>query len=154
MDSETKAELEATVEARRELGPAHDQELIDGFLDRLGTQLDRRIDERIAARTPPKRAPSPLNPGNLGVCIPLIVLAGVFGHTAGVFFGLSYLCMFAAYYHGRVTVVSPLVATESLWGVFFSALVIGRSEHVGRRIVAGAALIVAGGVLIGLAATS
>ena len=73
---------------------------------------------------------------------------------AGVFFGLSYLCLFAAYYHGRVTVVSPLVATESLWGVFFSALVIGRSEHVGRRIVAGAALIVAGGVLIGVAATS
>jgi drug/metabolite transporter (DMT)-like permease len=73
---------------------------------------------------------------------------------AGVFFGLSYLCLFAAYYHGRVTVVSPLVATESLWGVLFSALVIGRSEHVGRRIVAGAALIVAGGVLIGAAATA
>jgi len=73
---------------------------------------------------------------------------------AGLFFGLSYLCLFAAYYHGRVTVVSPLVATESLWGVLFSALVIGRSEHVGRRIVAGAALIVAGGVLIGAAATA
>jgi len=72
---------------------------------------------------------------------------------SGVFFGLSYLCLFAAYYHGRVTVVSPLVATESLWGVFFSALLIGRSEQVGRRIVAGALLIVAGGVLIGLTAS-
>jgi drug/metabolite transporter (DMT)-like permease len=71
---------------------------------------------------------------------------------AGVLFGLSYLCLFAAYYHGRVTVVSPLVATESLWGVAFSALLLGRSEHVGARIVGGALLIVAGGVLIGAAA--
>ena len=36
---------------------------------------------------------------------------------AGVLFGLSYVCLFEAYYHGLVTVVSPLVATESLWGV-------------------------------------
>jgi uncharacterized membrane protein len=68
---------------------------------------------------------------------------------AGVLFGLSYLCLFAAYFRGRVTVVSPLVATESLWGVAFSALLIGKAEHVGPRIVGGAALIVAGGVLIG-----
>jgi drug/metabolite transporter (DMT)-like permease len=68
---------------------------------------------------------------------------------AGVLFGLSYVCLFAAYFHGRVTVVSPLVATESLWGVALSVLVIRRSEHVGPRLVGGAALVVAGGVLIG-----
>ena len=28
-----------------------------------------------------------------------------------------YVCLFEAYFRGRVTVVSPLVATESLWGV-------------------------------------
>jgi uncharacterized membrane protein len=66
-----------------------------------------------------------------------------------VLFGLSYVCLFAAYFHGRVTVVSPLVATESLWGVALSVLVIRQSEHVGLRLVAGAALVVAGGVLIG-----
>jgi drug/metabolite transporter (DMT)-like permease len=69
---------------------------------------------------------------------------------AGVLFGLSYVCLFEAYYRGRVTVVSPLVATESLWGVGLSALVLGRREGVGPRLVAGAALIVAGGVLIGV----
>jgi drug/metabolite transporter (DMT)-like permease len=72
---------------------------------------------------------------------------------AGALFGLSYLCLFAAYYHGRVTVVSPLVATESLWGVGFSVLLIGKAEHVGPRIVAGAVLIVAGGILIGVTAS-
>jgi len=78
-----------------------------------------------------------------------------FGRTARVFlpsgllFGVSYAALFEAYYRGRVTVVAPLVATESLWGVLFSALLLRRSELVGRRLVAGAALIVAGGALIG-----
>jgi drug/metabolite transporter (DMT)-like permease len=67
---------------------------------------------------------------------------------AGILFGVSYVLLFEAYFRGRVTVVSPLVATESLWGVLLSALVLGRSELVGPRLVLGAALIVAGGALI------
>ncbi|MGI8480357.1 MAG: DMT family transporter [Gaiellaceae bacterium] len=68
---------------------------------------------------------------------------------AGILFGLSYICLFEAYYRGLVTVVSPLVATESLWGVLLSALVFKRAEGVGARLVAGALLVVCGGVLIG-----
>jgi drug/metabolite transporter (DMT)-like permease len=68
---------------------------------------------------------------------------------AGLCFGLSYVSLFAAYYRGRVTVVSPLIATESLWGVLFSALFLRRTELIGGRLVAGALLIVAGGMLIG-----
>jgi drug/metabolite transporter (DMT)-like permease len=68
---------------------------------------------------------------------------------AGLLFGLSYICLFEAYYRGRVTVVSPLVATESLWGVGLSALLLRRHELVGPRLLGGAALVVAGGVLIG-----
>ena len=69
---------------------------------------------------------------------------------AGVCFGLSYLLLFEAYYRGRVTVVSPLVATESLWGVVLAVVLLRRSELVGGRLFAGAALVVAGGMLIGL----
>lgn len=68
---------------------------------------------------------------------------------AGVLFGLSYVSLFAAFYEGPVSVVSPLVATESLWGVVLSALVLGRSERIGTRVVAGALLVVAGGILVG-----
>lgn len=68
---------------------------------------------------------------------------------AGLLFGLSYASLFEAYYRGRVTVVAPLVATESLWGVGFSVLLLRRSELVGRRLLVGAGLIVAGGILIG-----
>jgi drug/metabolite transporter (DMT)-like permease len=69
---------------------------------------------------------------------------------AGLLFGLSYVCLFEAYYRGLVTVVSPLVATESLWGVAIAAAVLGRSERVGVRLVAGGMLVVAGGILIGV----
>jgi drug/metabolite transporter (DMT)-like permease len=69
---------------------------------------------------------------------------------AGVLFGLSYLCLFEGYYRGRVSVVSPLVATESLWGVALSALLLRRHELVGPRLLGGAALVVAGGALIGV----
>jgi uncharacterized membrane protein len=68
---------------------------------------------------------------------------------ASLAFGLSYACLFQAYYRGRVTVVSPLVATESLWGVLLAAIVLRRTELVGRQLVFGAALVVAGGALIG-----
>ena len=68
---------------------------------------------------------------------------------AGVLFGLSYVCLFEAYWRGRVTVVSPLVATESLWGVGLSALLIRHTEGMGKRLALGALLIVVGGAVIG-----
>ena len=81
---------------------------------------------------------APLLPRAVGAFVP-----------AGALFGLSYVCLFEAYYRGPVTVVSPLVATESLWGVVLSAVVLRRSEGVGVRLLAGALLVVAGGGLIG-----
>ena len=68
---------------------------------------------------------------------------------AGLLFGLSYLTLFEAYFHGKVSVVSPLVATESLWGLGLAALVFRQVEGVGRQLVLGAVVIVAGGMLIG-----
>jgi drug/metabolite transporter (DMT)-like permease len=49
---------------------------------------------------------------------------------------------------GRVTVVSPLSATQSLWAVLFSVLLLGRADRVGPRLVAAGILVVCGGALI------
>jgi drug/metabolite transporter (DMT)-like permease len=68
---------------------------------------------------------------------------------AGLLFGGSYVSLFEAYYRGRVSVVAPLVAAESLVGVALAVLLLRDSELVGRRLLLGAALIVAGGALIG-----
>jgi drug/metabolite transporter (DMT)-like permease len=68
---------------------------------------------------------------------------------AGVLFGASYVSLFEAYYRGRVTVVAPLVAVESLAGVGLSALLLRDSELVGKRLIVCAVFIVAGSALIG-----
>jgi drug/metabolite transporter (DMT)-like permease len=68
----------------------------------------------------------------------------------GTFVGFSYVALFEAFYRGTVSVVAPIVATESLFGVVFSALALHRSERVGPRLVAGAALVVTGGALIAI----
>jgi drug/metabolite transporter (DMT)-like permease len=67
----------------------------------------------------------------------------------GVLWGLSYAAIFEAFYRGRVSVVSPLVATEALFGVLLAAVIIGRSELIGRHVIVAAGLIVSGGALIG-----
>src|ERR671933_463339 len=70
--------------------------------------------------------------------------------AAALLFGLAYGAVFVAFDHGRVTIVAPLYATESLWAVVWSALVLRRAEGVGLRLVPAALLMVAGGVLIGV----
>src|SRR5690348_4791646 len=60
---------------------------------------------------------------------------------AGILFGCSYVTLFEAYFHGRVSVVSPLVATESLWAVALSAALL-RHERVGLRLPLGTVLVV------------
>jgi drug/metabolite transporter (DMT)-like permease len=67
----------------------------------------------------------------------------------GVFWGVSYAAIFEAFYRGRVSVVSPLIATEALFGVLLAAVIIGKSELIGRHVIVAAGLIVCGGVLIG-----
>jgi drug/metabolite transporter (DMT)-like permease len=67
---------------------------------------------------------------------------------SGLIYGLSYACLFAAFDRGRVTVVAPLYATESLWAVVISALVLRRAERFGLRLIAAAILVVGGGALI------
>jgi hypothetical protein len=84
MDQETRSDLEATVQARRELGPAHDDELIEGFLERL----DRRLDEGKTARELERKArrdhQKEMILGAMGISIPLLAIAAVFAGLAGI----------------------------------------------------------------------
>jgi DME family drug/metabolite transporter len=70
--------------------------------------------------------------------------------AGGVLFGLGYDALLEAFAHGRVTVVSPLNGTFAFWGVVLSALVLRRSEMVGRRLLLAAVLIVGGSALVGV----
>ncbi len=70
--------------------------------------------------------------------------------AAGVTLGIAYACLVVAFDRGRVSVVAPLNATQSLWAVLLAAVLIGRSEHIGRRTVLSGVLVLAGGVMIGV----
>jgi drug/metabolite transporter (DMT)-like permease len=70
---------------------------------------------------------------------------------AGVTVGLGYASLLLAFDHGRVSIVAPLNATQSLWAVVFSALLIGRHhEMISRRLVTAGLLVVAGSSVIGI----
>ena len=68
---------------------------------------------------------------------------------AGLITALSQATLLEALDRARVTVVAPLVGTGVLWTVVFAAIFLGRSELIGRRLVAVALLVVAGGTLVG-----
>jgi hypothetical protein len=78
MDPDTHRELEATLAARQELGPAHDDQLVSGFLDRIEKEIDRRVDERLAHSRVGHRA------ADLGIFIPLFIFAGIWGGALGI----------------------------------------------------------------------
>jgi drug/metabolite transporter (DMT)-like permease len=67
---------------------------------------------------------------------------------SGLVYGVSYACLYSAFDRGRVTVVAPLVATESLWAVLISIVVLRRAERIGARLLLATALVVGGGALI------
>jgi drug/metabolite transporter (DMT)-like permease len=67
---------------------------------------------------------------------------------SGLVYGVSYACLYSAFDRGRVTVVAPLVATESLFAVLISIVLLRRSERIGVRLLVAAALVVGGGALI------
>ena len=68
--------------------------------------------------------------------------------ASGLVYGISYACLYSAFDRGRVTIVAPLVATESLFAVLISIVVLRRSERIGPRLLLAAALVVGGGALI------
>lgn len=68
----------------------------------------------------------------------------------GVLLGAAYAALLEALTRGRVTVVTPLYATEALWTVLISLAFLGRTERIGARLLAAAALMVSGAALIGV----
>ena len=96
-----REELRAVLHAGRELPAAMDDTVIDAFVRRL----DQHIDDRIRALAPVSEdaaakhvaAKTGAVTGMLAVGIPLVVLAGVFGHVAGVVIALLVIGGLAGY---------------------------------------------------------
>lgn len=61
---------------------------------------------------------------------------------------VAYTCLVEALARGKVTVVSPLNAMQSLWSVLLTVWLVGASERVGPRLWAAGVLVVAGGAIV------
>jgi hypothetical protein len=70
MSHDPRGELEATLAARQELGPGHEDDLINGFLERL--------DKRLAEPLPKTKTVDPVVPLGMRFALTVVsVLAGI-----------------------------------------------------------------------------
>jgi hypothetical protein len=62
VDQKTHEEIAAASAAHRELGPGYDDAVAEGLVERIGAEVDRRVDARLAQQGLPARRlarPSP-----------------------------------------------------------------------------------------------
>lgn len=76
--SSSNDDLRAAVAARRDLGPEYEDSLVEGFLDKMDQEIDRRVDDRIAARSR-KEAPAVRPSVDAGQRLALSIVSVVFG---------------------------------------------------------------------------
>ena len=66
MDQQTRDEIAAAGAAHHELGPAYDHAVAEGLVERIGDEIDRRVDARLAqhgvASAPARRASGQVTP--------------------------------------------------------------------------------------------
>ncbi|MET9467009.1 hypothetical protein ABZY44_19835 [Streptomyces sp. NPDC006544] len=75
---ELKKELAATLDARRELGPEYEAALLDSFVDKVDTQVRRRLAEELLSAARPRRSAEPVDGGfgeRFGFAVITLVLA-------------------------------------------------------------------------------
>lgn len=92
---ELKKELDATLDARRELGPEYEPALVDSFVDTIHTQIRRRLAEERLAAARGDRPGHSADDGNFGErfgfaiitlvpAIPLTAIAATQAHLTGL----------------------------------------------------------------------
>jgi hypothetical protein len=102
MPSLSPDEIRAAAETHRDLGPEYQSAVIESFLDRVGREIDARVDARLAAAQQPiqqqyqhpvarphrERAPLALAIVSMALGIPLTALAVTAGRNPTGFAGL------------------------------------------------------------------
>jgi hypothetical protein len=79
-----KSELQATLEARRELGEEMEPAVIDAFVTRIEQRLGERVDERERALKRRRDHQKDMTLGAMAISIPLLAIAAVFTGLPGV----------------------------------------------------------------------
>ena len=90
-----KDEVSAALEARRELGPAYEDEVVDAVVARIEGRLAAcaGADEKSLKRRRDHQKEMIL--GSLGISIPLFAIAAIFGGLAGIMVVAALLAVIA-----------------------------------------------------------
>jgi hypothetical protein len=71
MSSDHEAEIRASVAAHADLGPGYDDAVAEGLVERIGTEIDKRIDARLGHLGTVSGSPGPAgSPGYQGPAAP------------------------------------------------------------------------------------
>lgn len=79
-----REELEATIEARRELGESLEPEVIDAFVERIEARLATRTAETERALKRKRDHQREVLLGAMGIAVPMVVVAAIFTGLAGI----------------------------------------------------------------------
>jgi hypothetical protein len=79
MTPDERNEIGVSVAAHQELGPDYDKAVAEGLVERIGEEIDRRVDARL--RTAERQAPPPAAPARRGG-FGMVLVSLIFGTGA------------------------------------------------------------------------
>jgi hypothetical protein len=90
-----REEVQASAAAHRDLGPGYDAAVAEGLIERIGEEIDKRVDARLfghvqppaepqAPAPRPRRAPVPGRLGMAPVFLALVSIGGGIGATVAI----------------------------------------------------------------------
>jgi small-conductance mechanosensitive channel len=83
-DEASREELQAAIEARKELGAEMEPVVIDAFVERIEQRLAERGAERDKALKRRRDHQKEMVLGAMGISIPLLAIAAIFAGLAGI----------------------------------------------------------------------
>jgi galactokinase/mevalonate kinase-like predicted kinase len=99
MDQATRTDIAAAAAAHRELGNAYDDAVAESLIDRIGAEIDKRVEAKLGAR--PQSGPPLARAVPAGGHQGLLTGAGIGAGITGL------LCIFAD--HGSKHIVAPVL---------------------------------------------
>ena len=79
-----KDELQAAIEARKELGEDMEPAIIDGFVERIEQRIAERTQERERSLKRKREHQKEMVLGAMGISVPLLAIAAIFTGLPGV----------------------------------------------------------------------
>lgn len=122
MNGNERAEVAAAVAAHGELGPRYDSALAEGLIERIGEEIDRRVETRLRGQPPMTGVPFPTAPAprrNYGI-------SGVFLGLGSMGMGIGATAVVTIHAHNSF---AQVVLVLMIW----AAIAVVNVAHAHRR---------------------